>query len=102
MNIRLAGLIEKGKFIGPEIGVVAFHIGVVSDVTRPRGRQRQKIGAQRAFVSGAIGPKGTTGLPIRAQAFVMCDRILDDESFDAIGMGQDHAKTHRATVILHV
>jgi hypothetical protein len=28
--------------------------------------------------------------------------ILDDESFCALGVRQDHAKTHRAAVVLHV
>jgi hypothetical protein len=32
----------------------------------------------------------------------VCHSILNDESFDAIGMRQRHAKTNGATVILHV
>src|SRR5207244_4939594 len=57
LNVGLAGLVEKGKFIGPEIRVVAFHGGIVPDMARPRRRQRQEICAKRAFVGSAIGPK---------------------------------------------
>ena len=32
----------------------------------------------------------------------MSYRILDDESFDSVRVGQDHAKADGATVILHV
>ena len=96
------GLVEKGKFIGPEIRVIAFHVGVVPDMARPRRRQRQEIGAKRAFVGRAIGPKGPPRLPMRPQAFVVRHSVLDDEILDPVQMGQGHAKTHGAAVILHV
>jgi len=35
LNVCLAGLVEKGKFIGPEIWVVAFQVGIVPDMARP-------------------------------------------------------------------
>src|SRR6266446_9128021 len=47
LNIHLAGLAKKGKFIGPEIRVITFRIGVVPDMTRPRRRQRQEICTKR-------------------------------------------------------
>src|SRR5713226_3460991 len=65
LNVGLAGLVEKGKFIGPEIRVIAFHVGIVPDMARARRRQRQEIGAKGAFVGSAIGPKGPPRLPIR-------------------------------------
>src|SRR6202043_3471655 len=71
LNIHLAGLAKKGKFIGPQIGVIAFHVGIASDMTRPRRLQRQQVGTKRAFVGGAVGPKGPTRLPYRAQALVV-------------------------------
>src|ERR1700689_3233665 len=37
LNVALAGLIEKIIFVGPEIGVMAFDVGIVADVTRARG-----------------------------------------------------------------
>jgi len=40
--------------------------------------------------------------PIRPQTFVVRHSVLDDESVDPIRMGQGHAKTHGASVILHV
>src|SRR6266568_4307216 len=61
LNVGLAGLVQKREFIGPEIRVVAIHVGIVPDVPCPRGRQREEIRAQRAFVGGAIGPKGSPG-----------------------------------------
>src|SRR5439155_325877 len=36
LNVGLASLIEKVEFIGPEIRVIAFHVGIVSDMARPR------------------------------------------------------------------
>ena len=36
LNVGLARLIEKVEFIGPEIRVIAFHVGIVSDMARPR------------------------------------------------------------------
>ena len=102
MNVGLAGLVEKGKFIGPEIRVIAFHVGIIPDVARPRRRQRQEICAKRAFIGSAIDPKGTPRLPIRPQAFVVSHSVLNDESLDPVRMGQGHAKTNGSAVILHV
>src|ERR1700693_129329 len=82
--------------------VVAIHVGIGSDMPRTSCSKRQQVGAKRAFVGGAIGPKGAPRLPIRSQAFVMRHSILDDESFDAVRMGQGHAKAHGAAVVLHV
>ena len=62
LNLGLAGLVEKIKFISPEIGVVAFDVGIVPDMARARRLQGQEIGAQRAFVGGAIGPERATVL----------------------------------------
>jgi hypothetical protein len=36
------------------------------------------------------------------QTFVVRHSVLDDESLDPVRMGQGHAKTHGASVILHV
>src|SRR6266404_5273131 len=102
LNVCLAGLVEKGKFISPEIRVIAFHVGIVPDMARPRRRQRQEICAKRAFVGSAICPKGPPRLPIRTQALIVRHSVLHDESLDPVGMGQGHAKTHGAAVILHV
>src|SRR6266446_2234520 len=71
-------------------------------MARPRRLQRQEVGTKRAFVGGAVGPKGPTRLPDRAQAFVVRRSILDNETLDSIRMRQGHAKTHGAAVILHV
>src|SRR5579862_8339664 len=57
LNFGLAGLVEKIIFVGPEIGVVAFEVGIVADVARAGGRERKQIGAKRGFVGGAISPK---------------------------------------------
>ena len=65
LNFGLAGLVEKIKFIGPEIRVIAFRIGIIPNMARPRGWQREEICAQCAFVGRAISPKSTPRLPIR-------------------------------------
>src|SRR5215470_18641307 len=36
LNVSLAGLLEKGKFVGPEIWVIAFWIGIAADMACPR------------------------------------------------------------------
>src|SRR5882724_2152697 len=38
LNLDLAGLIEKCKFMRPQIGVIAFHVGIASYMARPRSR----------------------------------------------------------------
>ena len=38
LNLGLAGLAEKGKFIRPEIRVLAFDVQIVSHMARPRRR----------------------------------------------------------------
>jgi hypothetical protein len=96
------GWLRKAKFIGPEIRVIAFHVGIIPDMPRPRRRQRQEIRAKRAFVGGAIGPESPPRLPIFPEAFVVPHSVLDDESLDPVRMSQGHTKTHRAAVILHV
>ena len=91
--------VEKIKFISPEIGVVAFHIRIVSDMPSACRGLREQIRAQRALVGRAISPKGSSRLPIHAQAFVMSHCVLNDESFHALRVRQDHAKTHRPAIV---
>src|SRR5258707_12136398 len=69
LNVSLARLTEKGKFICPEIRVILFDVRIVSDMTRSRRLKRQEICAQRAFVGSAIGPKGPARLPIGTEPF---------------------------------
>ena len=102
LNIGLAGLVKKGKLIGPQIRVVALNIGVAADMTRARCRHRQKISAEGTFVGSTIRPKVPPRLPISPQAFVVRDSILDNQSVEPVRMGQGHTKTHGAAVILHV
>src|SRR5439155_8211366 len=87
LNVSLAGLVEKGKFIGPEIRVIAPHVGIVPDMPRPRRCEREQICAKRVFVGSPIGPKGPARLPIRPPAFVVRQSVLNDESFDPVRMG---------------
>src|SRR6266478_9889985 len=42
LNVGLTRLVEKIKLIGPEIGVVAFHVRIVSHMARARSRERQE------------------------------------------------------------
>src|SRR6266481_2409296 len=39
LNIHLAGLAKKGKFIGPEIGGIALDVRIASYMARPRSRE---------------------------------------------------------------
>src|SRR5882762_892186 len=102
LNIYLARLAKKGKFIGPKIRVIALDVRVAPYVARPRGRERQEVCAKRTLVGGAIGPKGPACLPNRSETFLVRHSVLDNERLDSLRMNQDHAKTHGAAVILHV
>src|SRR5580704_15814398 len=66
------------------------------------GLKPEQIGAQLFFVGGAIGPECTTGYPVNAEAFIVSDGILNDESLDALGVRQGHSKADGAAVVLHV
>src|SRR6266446_2271439 len=90
LNVRLHGLTEKSEFVGPEIGVVPFHVGIIPDMASARRCQRQKIRAQFGFVFGAIGPERTARSPIRAESLVVRDSVLDDQGLDTIRMRQRH------------
>jgi hypothetical protein len=35
LNVGLAGPVEKGEFIGPQIRVIAFHVGIVQFAPMP-------------------------------------------------------------------
>src|SRR2546427_1098871 len=66
LNVGLAGLVEKSKFIRPEIRVITFHVRILADMARARRLQRQKICAKRALVGRSIFPKLAPRLPIRS------------------------------------
>src|SRR6267143_1655538 len=86
LNVGLAGLAEKGKFIGPEIRVVVLDVGVVPDMAGSRRREREEVGAKRAFIGSAIGPKSPPRFPIRAQALVVRHSVLNDQRLDPVRM----------------
>ncbi len=46
--------------------------------------------------------KARRGFQFAPRSFVVRHRVLDDESFDAVRMSQGYAKTHGASIILHV
>src|SRR6266446_4698098 len=71
-------------------------------MARPCRLQRQQVGSKCVFVGGAVGPKGPTRFPDSTQTLVVRHSILDYETLDSGWMGQGHAKTHGAAVILHV
>src|SRR5580698_4515395 len=102
LNLDLAGLIEKVKFVRPEIRVVACYVRVVTSVAASRRLKRQEICAQRAFIRRAIRPESSSCFPICPQTRIVGHCVLDDERFDSLRMRQGHAKTDRATVVLHV
>src|SRR5260370_38995225 len=94
LNLDLTGLIEKSKFICPQIGVIAFHVRIASDMARPRRLQRQEVGTQRASVDSTISPIGPTRLPVPPQAFVVRHSILDYEPHHSFGLSRGLSKTH--------
>ena len=102
LNLRLSRLIQEVKLVGPQIRIITLHIRIVPDMARPRRLQRQEICAERVFIGGAIFPKFPPRFPIRAQTFVVRDRILNNERIYALGMRKRHAETDWAAVILHV
>ena len=88
LDLGLAGPIQKIKLVGPEVGIVALHIGIVSDVSRTRGLERQEIGAQCALIGSAIGPERPARFPVCSQAFVVRDGVLHDQRLDSLRMRQ--------------
>ena len=64
--------------------------------------QREQIRSQRIFIHRAIRPKLAPRLPVHSESFVMRDRVLNNQSFHALRVRQNHAKTHRPAIVLHV
>src|SRR5215472_14564036 len=75
LNFYLAGAIEKVEFIGPEIRIVTFNIGIVDDVAGARGFERQEIDSQGGLFGGAIGPEGAAGFPVGTEPGVVRNGI---------------------------
>jgi hypothetical protein len=88
----LAGLIEKGELVRPEIRVVPVYVRIVADMTSPRGGERKKICPQRALVGNEVGPKRAPRVPVRTEPFIVRNSVLDDERLDSVQIG------HRAGV----
>src|SRR5271167_3180359 len=86
LYLSLAGPIQKIKFVGPEVGIVALHVGIVSDVPRTRRLERQEIGAQCALIGSAISPERPARFPIYSQPPVVGDSVLHDQRFDSLRM----------------
>ena len=53
LNLRLPRSIQEPVFIDPEIGVVEFHPGIVTDMASFRGIERKQIFSQCLFVRRA-------------------------------------------------
>src|SRR5215469_6654763 len=102
LYVPLAGLTKKSKLIGPEIRVIALPVWIISHMTCSGCRQREKIGAKRALVGSSIRPEGSPRLPVRAQSFIVRNRVLNNQGFCALRMRKHHTKTYRAAVVLHV
>jgi len=66
LNIHLAGSLRKANSSVQRSGHSVPRWDRF-DMARPRRLQRQQVGTKRAFVGGAVGPKGPTRLPDRAQ-----------------------------------
>jgi hypothetical protein len=66
------------------------------------GCERQQVSSQRGLMSGSVRPEGSPGCPICSKAFVVSDRILDDEGLHSLWVCQCHAEANRPTVVLHV
>ena len=62
----------------------------------------QQILAQRFFVRLPVRPERSPGCPVRTEAFIVCHRILYDERFHPLWVGQGHTKANRPPVVLHV
>jgi hypothetical protein len=50
LDLRLAGTIQKREFVGPEIGIIKFHIRIVPDVACFGGSHRKQILSQILFM----------------------------------------------------
>src|SRR5260370_39495237 len=70
LNVGLTRLVEKIKLIGPEIGVGAFHLRIVSHMARARGPERQELCAHSIPIRSPIRPTTPPRLPIRPYTFL--------------------------------
>src|SRR5438128_8065668 len=93
LNLDLARLIEESKFIRPQIGVIAFHVGIASDMARPRRLQRQQVGTKRAFVGPAIGPKSPPRLPVRPEPSFVSTAAFPNKTLDPFRVPKGNAKS---------
>jgi len=96
----LAGLVEKSKFIRPQIGVISFHVGRFRHGASGVVCNDKRL-VKRAFVGARSAQKARRVFQNRAPDPRCAPRILDYETSIRAGW-QGHAKTHGAAVILHV
>jgi hypothetical protein len=102
LNLGLPWRVQEGIFISPKIGIIEFNLRIVSDVARLSGCKRQQVTPQRDLLGRPVRPEGPPGCPVHPEAFVVSNRILDDEGLHALWMRQCHPKTNRTSVVLHV
>src|SRR6202030_709189 len=93
---------EKGEFVTPEVGIVAFQGRIAAYMPGARSCKREKICTEGVCVCSTVGPERAPDFPAITKPFVMGDSVLNDKSLNAVGMRQCHSKAHRATVVLHV
>src|SRR4051794_490513 len=102
LNLRLAGAVEKRVFVSPKIGVIELNVRIISNVSLPGGGERKQIRSQGFFMRRTISPESATRIPVGAQAFVVADSVLNNESIHTLRMRENHAEANRAAVILHI
>jgi len=101
LEVVLPWSAEKGDFVGPQVRVVLLRDGAAADVPLPGRRGREEVLAQRRLVGGAVRPERPAGVPQRAEAVFVRDRVLHDHRPHAVGVRGRQPEPDRAAVVLH-
>jgi hypothetical protein len=101
LDVVLAGPSEEGELVGPQVRVVPLREGAAADVALAGRSRREEVLAQRRLVGGPVGPERAAGVPQRAEAVLVRDRVLHDQRPHPGRVRGRQPESNRAAVVLH-
>src|SRR5438105_14807404 len=100
LNVRLAGLIQKVKFVGPGVRIQTLRMWRRAHMAVAGCLHGEKSLAEVSLMRRAILPECPPSAPQRRQALLVRNRILDDDGLDLFGVGNCHPQSDMAAVIM--